>query len=59
MLVVMWQILLLNYPIFKICFREAGHHHEDNDGDVETGEDVVKPGKHKVKLELITAKIVK
>ena len=51
MLVIMWQILLLDCPIFKIGFREAGHHHEDNNGDVETGEDVVKPGKHIVEVK--------
>jgi hypothetical protein len=43
MLPIIGQILLLNDPIFKVGFRESGDHHKDNDGDVETGEDVIEP----------------
>jgi len=46
MFVIVGQILLFESPVIEICFGKSGNHHEDNDGDVKTGKDIVEPRKH-------------
>jgi hypothetical protein len=43
------QLFCWDRPVRKICFRESGHHDEDDHADVQTGENVVESGKEEHK----------